>query len=255
MRQHLIATQNGTDLLLYFHGSQQSARVARRFTNRSFEHIQATVVYPEGVHRHWNDSRKTLPERTRELGTDDVSYIQDLIAHIPHERVFAAGYSNGAQMIIRLLHDAPGLLAGAALIAGTMPTPENFLSTAQGWIPTPILTMHGTEDPIAPFDGGSAGSRGAHRSFTDSNLYFVQHNGLMPKPRHTRRQGFDVYDWAGEAPVQAWVLNGVGHHVPTTRPVASPFLGPASTHFVAAEAIAQFFGLGFSLDGAGGQTR
>lgn len=253
MRKHLTATQNGPDLLLYLHGSLQSAKVARRFTDRTFERIAATVVYPEGVAHHWNDARRSLSERTRELGTDDVAYLQDLAesftAGHPNARVFAVGYSNGAQMVIRLLHDAPGFLSGAALIAGPMPAPTNFLSSAEGFQPTPILTMHGELDALSPIDGGHAGgairaARGEHLSFAESNRYFARLNGSAGQPAVTTRHGFQVERWEGQAPVEAWTLNGVGHHVPTTRPVASEILGPASDHFIAADAIAEFFGLG-----------
>lgn len=253
MRTHLTATQNGPDLLLYLHGSLQSAKVASRFTDRTFERIAATICYPEGVAHHWNDARRHLTERTRELGTDDVAYLTDLAASFtaghPSARVFAVGYSNGAQMVIRLLHDAPGFLSGAALIAGPMPAPSNFLSTAEGFQPTPILTMHGELDTLSPIDGSHAGgairaARGEHLSFKESNRYFAGLNGCVDGPATFTRHGFQVERWEGQAPVEAWTLHGVGHHVPTTRPVPSEVLGPASKHFIAADAIAEFFGLG-----------
>ena len=110
------------DLLLFFHGSQQSANVLRRFTNGTVDALadatNTLVVYPDGIDHHFNDTRANLPVRARELGVDDVAFSTFLIETMQREyataRTFAAGYSNGGQMVLRLLFDAPGLLTGAA---------------------------------------------------------------------------------------------------------------------------------------------
>ena len=118
------------DLLVWLHGSTQSATVTRRFTNRRFEHLGMSVAYPEGVARHWNDGRRLLQEKTRELGTNDVEYLTEFVHSFECTgRVFGAGFSNGGHMIYRLLHEAPGLFDAALVIAATQPTPENFLPT------------------------------------------------------------------------------------------------------------------------------
>ena len=116
------------DLLVWLHGSTQSATVTRRFTNCRFEHLGMSVAYPEGVARHWNDGRRLLQEKTRELGTNDVEYLTEFVHSFECTgRVFGAGFSNGGHMIYRLLHEAPGLFDAALVIAATQPTPENFL--------------------------------------------------------------------------------------------------------------------------------
>nr|WP_230588384.1 hypothetical protein [Corynebacterium ulcerans] len=46
------AVPNGS-LLMYLHGSRQSASVARNFTDRTFDHFAehgTTVIYPEASH-------------------------------------------------------------------------------------------------------------------------------------------------------------------------------------------------------------
>ena len=118
-----------------------------------------SVAYPEGVARHWNDGRRLLQEKTRELGTNDVEYLTEFVHSFECTgRVFGAGFSNGGHMIYRLLHEAPGLFDAALVIAATQPTPENFLPappTADRWRPTPLLLIHGESDPIAPMAGGT----------------------------------------------------------------------------------------------------
>lgn len=158
------AVPNGS-LLMYLHGSRQSASVARNFTDRTFDHFAehgTTVIYPEGISHHWNDARRDFAEQTRLLGTDDVAFLTDLAA--PYSQVFGVGFSNGAHMLIRLLHDSPGTLTGAALIAANQPTPSHFLSTPEHWCPTKVLTMHGTEDPFSPYHGGGLSTPPVGRS-------------------------------------------------------------------------------------------
>ncbi|AEQ07288.2 poly(3-hydroxyalkanoate) depolymerase [Corynebacterium pseudotuberculosis] len=237
------AVPNGS-LLIYLHGSRQSASVARNFTDRTFDRFAehgTTVIYPEGVSHHWNDARRNFTEQTRLLGTDDVAFLSALAAS--YSPVFGVGFSNGAHMLIRLLHDSPGTLTGAALIAANQPAPANFLSTPEHWSPTKILTMHGTEDPISPYHGGLIhAARGEVLSFHDTAAYYAQLNGLGEPTENTFR-GFKVTSWPGEHSVEAWSLKGIGHVVPTRHPVASKFLGPTSSDFVAATEIARFFEL------------
>ena len=71
------------DLLLFFHGSHQSANVIRRFTNGTVDALadatNTLVVYPDGIGHHFNDTRADLPVRARELGVDDVAFSTFLI--------------------------------------------------------------------------------------------------------------------------------------------------------------------------------
>ncbi|WCV10609.1 hypothetical protein CBE74_12955 [Corynebacterium silvaticum] len=106
--------------------------------------------------------------------------------------------------------------------------------------------MHGTEDPISPYHGGLIdAARGEVLSFHDTAAYYAQLNVLDHSTESTA-QGFRVASWPGEHPVEAWSLTGIGHVVPTRHPVTSAFLGPTSTDFVAATAIARFFELPYS---------
>ena len=229
---------DGPDLFFWLHGSIQSGRVGRRFSRNQFDRLTevgVTVAYPEGIARHWNDGRVHLDEKTRAAGTDDVRYLQGLAKHLGARRVYAGGFSNGGQMVYRLLHDSPGFLSGALVVSATMPAAENFLCEPQGWIPTPMLLIHGTEDPIVPFAGGTpAVSRGRGRclSFPDTAAYFEQLNG-------------------GLAETRAISVSHMGHVVPGPGCVSSEVLGPPSAAIDTAATVVEFF----NLVGAGGQTR
>lgn len=252
----------GAPVLLYFHGSKQSAAVSRRFTAGTFDQLAATgtvVVYPEGVERHFNDARAQLSESARTLNIDDVGFTRALINQLAADfqvdrtRIFAAGYSNGGQMVTRLLHDAPELIAGAAIIAAPVPVEDNILehSREAEVLPRKVLVMHGTGDPIVPYRGGTAGTpttgtRGKVRSAPESAEYFARRNQISTEPAHQLyTPGVAVTTWSetGRQPVQLWTLAGVGHVVPSPKELPAT-LGATTTRVVAAEVIAAFFGLG-----------
>lgn len=256
------------DLFFFVHGSTQSANVGRRFTDQTFDQFAergCTVIYPDGVHHHWNDSRVTLPEVTRELGTDDVAFFDAIInaereESCKHGRIFLVGYSNGGQMVLRLLHELDHEIHGAAAIAATQPAPDNFLSDPAGFTPTPVLFMHGTLDKLAPFEGGSAGpraekARGEVLGFHDTLKHYAALNGAEFANRtliaKNETQTIKAINYTGTHPVRGIEMEGVGHVIPTHSTVDSPHIGPATTLIVAADVIGDFF----FTDDAGEQTR
>lgn len=247
-------------LLVYFHGSLQSSNVARNFTANTFDALTergVLVAYPDGIHHHFNDARRDFDERTRQLRIDDVGFTRLLVEKlcaehsISPDRVFGAGFSNGGQMILRLLHDAPGLFAGVATYAATMPIESNF-APAIGHpdpVPTPFFSIHGTADTISPYSGGEVGiddkKRGAVRSLIATGEYFAAINGFDINERETieRGDGVTIDRWAGEHPtVELWSVEGMGHLVPSPKAL-DPRLGGATKAFIAAEVTADFFGL------------
>lgn len=252
----------GAPVLLYFHGSRQSANVSRKFTAHTFDDLAertgALIVYPEGIERHFNDSRKGLAESARTLDIDDVGFTRKLITFLAAKysidtaRVFAVGYSNGGQMVIRLLHDAPELLAGAATLAAPVPVDDNILdsSRAAAVRSRKVLVMHGTGDPIVPYQGGPAGTpatgiRGYVRSAPESARYFARRSGFTGEPtREVPAAGIAVDTWAapGRETVQLWTLAGVGHVVPAPKSLPAT-LGATTEKLIAADVVAKFFGL------------
>lgn len=233
-------------LFLFFHGSLQNSTVLRRFTGGRFDQLAvdhgAVLAYPDGVGRHFNDSRRVLPEETRRLDVDDVGFTRDLIAQVSSDcgREFAPvvglGFSNGGQMVMRVLRDAPGILDVAVVFAATWPTPGDELapaSPAPRWQPTPMLFVHGTADPLAPYSGGLVGldpkrSRGIGRPAPETAELFARKNGLSGPPvLDEPGPGVERAVWADEtAPVELWTLLDAGHVIPGGPDQNSRFLGP-----------------------------
>lgn len=249
----------GRPLVLVFHGSRQDGPTHRRFTGGVLDTLasegRAVIAYLDGYRGNWNDSRaeSSFPARTAQI--DDVSFARSVVDEveqthrIDRARVIGVGYSNGGQMVFRLLHEAPELLAGAVVIAATMPDRAGFLSghsdTAE--LPVPVTLVHGTADRIAPFEGGRMAwwARALFRvggttlSSPATVEYFARRNGITGAPtvtslprRGTRDRGTRVertaYREEGHAPVTLYTVIGGGHTVPSPKP-APAIVGRTAT--------------------------
>lgn len=236
--------------IMFLHGSRQSGAVARNFTNRQFEGLGPTVLYPDGHHHHFNDLRTGLQERARTDNIDDVAFLSALCARF--DRVIGCGFSNGGQMLLRMLFDAPRTLHAAALFGASMPTPSNTLLAAGEFTPTPILAVQGTADPLVPFTGGVAGlgdmNRGETRSAIDSAAYLAGLNGSHDYTVE-EHDGFAVHTFTGGEPVRLVAVAGMGHLVPVDKQLDAR-LGPGTDLFTGAELLTAFL-----AGGAGERTR
>ncbi|EEI17913.1 alpha/beta hydrolase family esterase [Corynebacterium lipophiloflavum] len=236
-------------LVLFLHGSLQSGSVARNFTANTFDALATdttTVLYPDGVGRHFNDLRRGLTESARTLGVDDVGFLKTLISIYDPARVIGCGFSNGGQMLLRMLCEAPATLAGVALFGSAAPTDDNMICSTERWVPTPILCVQGTADPIVPYNGGLAGisefNRGKARSALDSARFLAQLNHAGEHVTTRPAEGVRVDSFAGEAPVELWSIEGMGHLVPARKRL-DPRLGPGTDKVVGAQLVREFFAL------------
>jgi len=148
---------SGRAVLLVLHGRRLTVPEMRRLTH--FDAVADRrgfiVVYPEGHKLSWNDGRGYSPAALD--GIDDVGYIRNLIDRVvvrtgaDKGRVAVVGLSNGAVMCHRLGLELSDRITAIAAVSGLMPgrlaslTPTHAVSA---------LLIHGTEDPVAPIDGG-----------------------------------------------------------------------------------------------------
>lgn len=233
---------NADALLLVLHGSLQSSNVMRNFTDRTFEGLGPTVVYPDGIKHHFNDLRAGFNEDERRMRIDDVGFLTQVVEHYGLPTI-GCGFSNGGQMIMRLLFDAPGLLTGAATFGASMPTEDNTLTTTDNYQPTKLLAVQGTEDKLVPYKGGVAGiggnNRGETRSALNSAEFFADLNACTGHVTSTSEK-LRVDDWTGEHPVRLVSLEGAGHMVPVNKDL-DPRLGHNPKSPTGGELIREFF--------------
>lgn len=151
-------TASRVPLLLGLHGRGIDGAWFDRLTGFSSLADEAgfALVLPNAIDERWNDGRNPAVEMTG--GPDDVGYlravIDDVIARLPIDdrRIYIVGLSNGASMAGRLACMHAEWIAGIAQVAGTAAL--DVVAGAHPSRPVPILNIHGTADPHAPYRGG-----------------------------------------------------------------------------------------------------
>jgi polyhydroxybutyrate depolymerase len=256
-------------LIVVLHGSKQTGAKHRKFTGGAYDALAdsgaAVVVYPDGYRGNWNDARRASSFPARRDHIDDVGFVRTMIGRVTDthgidpDRVFAVGYSNGGQMAMRLAHEAPELIAGAAVIAATMPAPENFLFPDAPAAPMPVLLIHGTKDPIVAYTGGEMRwwaqklfqVGGPNLSAPRTAAYFAGRNGITAPPVTTALPAANgrtsvertAYRQDGRPPVVLYTVHGGGHTVP--GPVSAPAVLGRTNHDVStARLVAEEFAIG-----------
>ena len=261
----------GQALILVFHGSRQSGEVHRAFTGGAYDALTekgALVVYLDGYRGNWNDARRESHFPARLAGIDDVAFTRAVITRLGEThgidpgRVYAIGYSNGGQMVMRLLHEDASPLAGGAIVAATLPEPDSFLlpQVVPAPHPVPVLIVHGTADPIVPYAGGRMRRwaqtlfrvGGSSLSAPDTAAYFARRNGISAPPT-TRADAASHHDGtriersdrreAGRPPITFVTVHGGGHTVPGPKP-GPRLIGRTATSISLADLAAETFGLG-----------
>lgn len=151
-------------LIIAYHGSKMKAFIMQIFTGHEFDELadinkNAIIVYPQGYKNNWNDCRKQAPFPAKQSNIDDVRFTEQIIAFFRKEyqidtsNIFAVGYSNGGQMVMKLAMQKPEWFKGFAVISANLPT-ENNNDCIDTKKPVSLLLMNGTNDPINPYEGG-----------------------------------------------------------------------------------------------------
>lgn len=149
------ADQSSAPTLLVLHGTGGDENILLRLGQTILP--QANVLSPRGKVLENNMPRffRRLAEgvfdlddlrfRTNEL-TDFIQAASREYGFDP-ERVFAMGYSNGANIAASMLLLRPGILAGAVLLRAMVPLVPETLPDLNH---VPVLIAAGQTDPIAP---------------------------------------------------------------------------------------------------------
>ena len=260
------------DLVLVFHGSKQDGSGHRRFTGGAFDLLAtrdgAVVAYLDGYRGNWNDARHESSFPARRESIDDVAFTRAVIDRltathaVDRRRVFAVGYSNGGQMVMRLMHEEPVAIAGAAVVAATLPDPGGLvLSSPAPATPMPVLLIHGTNDPVVPYAGGMM-ARWARAAFQvggtalsapQTAAYFAGRNQIEAVPASARvatSSGARSRTWverteyqqADHPSVVLYTVHGGGHTVP--GPTRAPrLLGRTSSDISTADLVRGVLGI------------
>ncbi len=233
-------------LILVLHGWKGSGPEIERRTNFQFDRLADRdgfiVAYPDAVAGQWHSGHPG------EAATaDDVGFLAALIEALSKtygvdpDRVYVTGFSNGASMTYRLACERPDRIAAIAPVSGGLA--EGLMPGCVRGRPVPMLLIHGTADPVVPFDSGEL----------EGNLAFwVRRNGCATSPtaawladadpRDGTRTRIDRYAGCREgADVVLYAIQGGGHHWPGgVEPVRLQPRGRTSHDFDGASVIWEF---------------
>ena len=241
-------------LVVVLHGLTEDGRAMARETdfNAIAEREGFVVAYPDGLLRSFNVFAEGWP--------DDVGFVLAVVddvcatCAVDPGRIYLTGASNGGFLTYRLVCEAPGVFAAAAPVMATMP---QTVAEACEPPPTPILLIHGTEDPIVPYDDPVlyAGPRLTVRMLPipDTAEFWVAASGCDPEPSVDSLPDTDPADgttavcetWTGddpEAEVVLYTVEGGGHTWPGGYEAYPAWLvGRQCNDFDASEVIWCFF--------------
>jgi polyhydroxybutyrate depolymerase len=148
-------------LLLHGYGSSAAEQDAYMRLGQEAQRRGMAFAAPDGTRdangaRFWNGSDACCDlERS---GVDDAGYLVSLIAEIGSvadidpARIYLVGHSNGGFMSYRMACEHADLVAAIVSLAGVMPGRPADCRPSE---PVTILQIHGTDDDVIRFDGGT----------------------------------------------------------------------------------------------------
>jgi polyhydroxybutyrate depolymerase len=258
--EHLPAQhQSSPPLILILHGGDSNATSTE--TNSGFDALgdqQGFVaVYPDGYKKSWADGRGKVP--ADQAGIDDVAFLVAVIAEVQSrdgtdpKRTFLTGISNGGFMDLTFACQRSDLVAAVAPNAGSMGT--SVAPTCTPSRPLSVMNIHGTADPVVPYDGGQMTGQGGVTTIISSQQVLTSWAAwnrcaaigtTQPQPQTVQDGTSLTITRASGCPigisVELWTVVGGGHTWPGGQqylPIAA--IGPVSHQFSAPSAIWQFF--------------
>lgn len=255
-RTYLVHTPAGTaqarGLVINLHGAGMNGSQQAALTdyNADADRYGFVVAYPDGIDTTWADGRgASLPDRQ---GVDDVGFLAALIQRLTNEygippgHVFVTGMSAGGFMANRLVCERADLVTAIAPVAGTLGAALPC-SPSQ---PVSVMAVHGTADPVVPYDGGTMNGRGGTSDVVSAPALAERWRELdrCPGPLVADpATGGEVQEMtatgcADNTEVTLVRINGGGHTWPAGRfALPADVVGPTSFAVDASAVTAEFF--------------
>lgn len=197
----------------------------------------------------WNDCRADADNNP---DIDDVAFVDAVVKGLVDagradpRRIYVMGMSNGAFMSLRLALEMNPAPAAVAAAAGTMAGVSECRDEPR---PVSVLLIHGTDDPLVPYEGGQVGlgnraDRGGAQSVAATREFWLRANDLLnekpvsfefPHQRASRGTSASRQTWGSDNGPQVAVvtIQEGGHIEPSLRydyPLLYRLLAGAQNH-------------------------
>jgi len=239
------------------HGIDSITRITRFAEIGQLHH--ALIIFPEAYEGNWNDGRLNNRAKAYLDGVDDIAFVDAILAqteqdyHVDRGRIDATGFSNGAIFCHYLAAHRSDVFAAIAPVSGTIAIP--FSAWFHPDFPVSLLEVHGTSDPIVPYQGGKITDDGGEVLGVEATVE------LWAKSDRCRRDSIEIpspdrtahddcypqcFEWShgkdGTDVVLCRIIGG-GHTWPGSSPgfLSSFFLGKVCMDFEVSELIWKFF--------------
>lgn len=244
-----------TPLVVSLHGAAlwPATQMAATGWNALAEAHGFLVVYPSGTTLR-GAGTSALPFRVWHLGPDPVSsangrFIADLIDtlaatyNVDPNRIYANGLSNGGRMVFGLSCTLADRLAAVGTVAAAQDTPLSWCARAR---PVPLINVHGTADPLVPYEGGR--KLVSPRPFTAVSTWtanWARRNQCAPVPvasavaEDVTRLEYTAC--AADAAVVLYSVRGGGHAWPGGKPFPAWLVGRTTRSIDATSLMWDFF--------------
>lgn len=258
---------NPVPVVLVFHGGGSDPGAVRYESgmDSTADKNGFIVVYPGGTNKRlflrnrlllWNDGR---PYKNGSYSkVDDVKFVERLlddlgmIFNIDSKRIYACGYSNGAQFTYRLAKRLTVRIAAIATVAGHRPVKDEFDSLPSR--PVSVMQFSGKEDKLGPYYGGSppeaAGLETTLKPVSETIKSWVEFNQCPDKPEEKTigkavmnrygpcKDGTEVILWTLEDGGHTWPGGNV---VPNVKMLGLGSLGNVNRDINASDLMWDFF--------------
>ena len=190
------------------------------------------VVYPSGtgIPRKWGKAA-------------DVKFFSDLLDtlqasyNIDPARIYVNGFSNGGGMALELGCKLTNRIAAVGTVAPALLLPWSMCADSR---PVPMITFHGTADPLALFNGGTSlasppkfitGKTILFESAPTWTANWARRNGYTPAPVESVAADVTRLDYThctNDAAVVFYTIQGGGHTWPGGKPGPEWWVGSTS---------------------------
>lgn len=251
---HAPASYNGTDpvpLVVVLHGINGNALDAERTSGMSGEADKKgfIVVYPNATGKDGRYTWNTLLDPAG--GADDVGFLRavvqkmEAVYNIDKDRIYVAGFSDGAIMTYAAASQLSDVFSAAAPVAGTSggylgnsTIPIDYPAPAN---PVAIIAFHGTNDTVVPYYGGApyTGKQNTYVTLLSANesvRLWASYDGCNLTPDVTYKKNYTLTSYGGGkngTEVVLYAVNGLGHGWPgVIKPDNGTSVSPRATDLI-----------------------